>query len=98
MYFRKYLQIRAASHPPVPPASTAIVCIAMANPLKIRPTNGIFEAASNPRAMGSMILAKFLSLTARESASYISSLMFCTAFMPRACQTACASAAESAAF
>ena len=90
--------MRAASQPPVPPVRTPIVCIAMASPLKMMPTNGAADAASNPIAIGSTTFATFRSFTASDSASYISSLMFCTAFMPRACQTACASAAESAAF
>ena len=90
--------MRAAIHPPVPPVRTPIVCIAMASPLKMMPTKGAWDATSNAIAIGSTTFATLRSFTASESASYISSLMFCTAFMPRACHTACASAAESAAF
>ena len=92
------LHIRAASHPAVPPVSMPIVCAAMASPLKMTPTNGALAAASKPIAIGSITFATLLSLAASERASYISSFMFWTTFMPRACQTACASAAESAAF
>ena len=92
------LHIRAASQPAVPPVSMPTVCAATARPLNMIPTNGAFAATSSPSAIGSITFATLLSLTASDSDSYISSLMFCTAFIPRACHTACASAAESAAF